>query len=41
LFLWLAFGSLDHLAGQIIGKVYAVAAFAIISPARWGTEKTR
>lgn len=23
LFLWLAFGSLDHLAGQVIGKTYA------------------
>ena len=28
LFLWLAFGSLDHLLGQIIGKLYAVAAYA-------------
>jgi uncharacterized PurR-regulated membrane protein YhhQ (DUF165 family) len=28
LFLWLAFGSLDHITGQIIGKVYAVAIFA-------------
>lgn len=27
LFLWVAFGSLDHFAGQIIGKLYAAAAF--------------
>jgi uncharacterized PurR-regulated membrane protein YhhQ (DUF165 family) len=27
LFLWLAFGSLDHLAGQIIGKAYAALAY--------------
>jgi uncharacterized PurR-regulated membrane protein YhhQ (DUF165 family) len=27
LFLWLAFGSLDHLLGQIIGKAYAAIAF--------------
>jgi len=27
LFLWLAFGSLDHLEGQIIGKAYAAMAF--------------
>ena len=32
LFLWLAFGSLDHLLGQIIGKLYAVAAYAAITP---------
>lgn len=32
LFLWLAFGSLDHMLGQIIGKLYAVAAFAVIRP---------
>jgi uncharacterized PurR-regulated membrane protein YhhQ (DUF165 family) len=30
LFLWLAFGSLDHLAGQIMGKIYAVAAYGVI-----------
>jgi uncharacterized PurR-regulated membrane protein YhhQ (DUF165 family) len=29
LFLWLAFGSLDHLLGQIVGKLYAVFAYAI------------
>lgn len=29
-FLWLAFGSLDHLAGQIVGKLYAVAIFAAL-----------
>lgn len=27
LFLWLAFGSLEHLEGQIIGKIYAALAF--------------
>ena len=27
LFLWLAFGSLEHLPGQVIGKVYAALAF--------------
>jgi queuosine precursor transporter len=27
LFLWLAFGSLDHLEGQVVGKVYAALAF--------------
>jgi uncharacterized PurR-regulated membrane protein YhhQ (DUF165 family) len=27
LFLWLAFGSLDHLEGQIIGKAYAAMVF--------------
>lgn len=37
LFLWLAFGSLDHLLGQIIGKLYAVVvyvAFASINRQR-------
>jgi len=29
LFLWLAFGSFEHIEGQIIGKVYAVALFAL------------
>lgn len=29
LFLWLAFGSLDHIAGQILGKVYAASAFLL------------
>lgn len=28
LFLWLAFGSLDHLLGQVIGKGYAAAIFS-------------
>jgi queuosine precursor transporter len=28
LFLWLAFGSLDHLAGQVVGKTWMVAAAA-------------
>jgi hypothetical protein len=27
LFLWLAFGSFDHITGQVIGKVYAAIAF--------------
>ncbi len=27
LFLWLAFGSLEHLEGQVVGKVYAALAF--------------
>lgn len=31
IFLWLAFGSLDHLVGQIIGKFYAVATYAVIA----------
>lgn len=29
LFLWLAFGSLEHLAGQVVGKLYAVTAFIV------------
>ena len=28
LFLWLAFGSIEHIEGQIIGKVYAALIFA-------------
>jgi uncharacterized PurR-regulated membrane protein YhhQ (DUF165 family) len=32
IFLWMAFGSLDHMAGQIIGKVYAVIAYASLAP---------
>jgi uncharacterized PurR-regulated membrane protein YhhQ (DUF165 family) len=32
LFLWLAFGNLDHLAGQVIGKVYAVVAYSAVGP---------
>jgi uncharacterized PurR-regulated membrane protein YhhQ (DUF165 family) len=31
LFLWLAFGSLEHVEGQVIGKVYAAAAFLLWS----------
>jgi uncharacterized PurR-regulated membrane protein YhhQ (DUF165 family) len=27
LFLWLAFGSLEHLLGQVIGKAYAAVVF--------------
>ncbi len=32
LFLWLAFGSLDHILGQSIGKVYAVLVYAAVRP---------
>lgn len=35
LFLWLAFGSLDHLTGNIVGKVYMVA---IALPIVWGVR---
>jgi uncharacterized PurR-regulated membrane protein YhhQ (DUF165 family) len=34
LFLWLAFGNLEHIAGQVIGKLYAVTAFAAFTAAR-------
>lgn len=30
LFLWFAFGSFDHLAGQVIGKLYATGLFAAV-----------
>jgi len=30
LFLWLAFGSVDHLVGQVIGKVYAVIGYVCL-----------
>jgi uncharacterized PurR-regulated membrane protein YhhQ (DUF165 family) len=33
LFLWLAFGSLEHLLGQVIGKVYAVVAYVGVAQA--------
>lgn len=34
-FLWIAFGSLDFIAGQIVGKAYAsIIAFAVISVMR-------
>lgn len=33
LFLWLAFGNLDHMLGQIIGKAYAAIAFIALRPA--------
>ena len=36
LFLWLAFGSLEHLSGQLIGKFYAVTGFLA-----WRTLKSR
>jgi uncharacterized PurR-regulated membrane protein YhhQ (DUF165 family) len=32
IFLWMAFGSLDHMLGQVIGKIYAVAAYAALVP---------
>jgi hypothetical protein len=32
LFLRMAFGSLDHMLSQVIGKVYAVAAYAVLAP---------
>jgi uncharacterized PurR-regulated membrane protein YhhQ (DUF165 family) len=35
LFLWLAFGSLDLMIGQVIGKLYAVGAFALLRPLRY------
>lgn len=38
LFLWLAFGSLDFIAGQIVGKLYAVAAFAALRLA-WSRQR--
>lgn len=37
LFLWLAFGSLDFLAGQIIGKLYA--SFAVAAWVAWQSRK--
>lgn len=36
LFLWLAFGSLDHMLGQVIGKVYAVVIYAGL---RWPVQR--
>lgn len=32
IFLFMAFGSLDHMLGQVIGKLYAVIAFATLAP---------
>ena len=32
LFLWLAFGNLDHIIGQLIGKIYAMLAYTIVRP---------
>ncbi len=29
LFLWLAFGSLEHMQGQVLGKVYAAVLFIV------------
>ena len=34
LFLWLAFGSIAHVEGQIVGKLYAVAAFGAVTALR-------
>jgi uncharacterized PurR-regulated membrane protein YhhQ (DUF165 family) len=36
LFLWLAFGSLDHLAGNVVGKAYMVA---LALPVVWWTRR--
>lgn len=36
LFLWLAFGSFEHIEGQILGKLYAALAFII-----WRTLRNR
>jgi hypothetical protein len=36
LFLWLAFGNLDHVLGQIIGKGYAAIVFA-----GWASVRSR
>lgn len=36
LFLWLAFGSLDHLNGQVVGKTYMVA---LAIPMVWGVRR--
>jgi hypothetical protein len=36
LFLWLAFGSLDHLAGQVVGKALMIAAAV---PIVWMTRR--
>jgi hypothetical protein len=38
LFLWLAFGSLEHLEGQILGKLYATAGFLLWAWA-WRSRK--
>lgn len=38
LFLWLAFGSLDHLLGQVVGKTYMVA---VALPIVWLARRSR
>jgi uncharacterized PurR-regulated membrane protein YhhQ (DUF165 family) len=38
LFLWLAFGSLDHLTGQVVGKSYMVA---LALPLVWAIRRRR
>lgn len=41
LFLWLAFGSLDFLAGQIVGKLWmtALAVGVIVAARQWGRAR--
>lgn len=41
IFLWLAFGSFDHIDGQIIGKVYAALAFVAWQKAYTVTRHSR
>lgn len=42
LFLWLAFGSLDYLAGQVLGKSYATGlTVAAVALWRWGAGRSR
>jgi hypothetical protein len=38
LFLWLAFGSLDHMAGQVVGKTYMIA---LALPVVWWARHNR
>lgn len=37
LFLWLAFGSLDYMAGQVLGKVYMIAPALLL--VRWARSR--
>lgn len=37
-FLWLAFGSLDFIAGQIVGKAWMVLAAAVVLRLVWGSK---
>ena len=41
LFLFMAFGSLDHLLGQVIGKLYAVVAFVVLRWILFGNQQRR